>query len=649
MQAARIGGLGLLPRVKARLSAAERGAIRSGSVFVFDQEESNIKRWTDGMSWSPSRIHNGCFLIYRTTTLIPHIPHLRQIVKPEDNTDPIPEPEDAPRGPFIPGGLGSLETDLNEPGFNAQLRDGMVVKRDGMVKKTISLEYEGRHVHVVSYYHRGDVRAGRLPIPGRTDVLGTVAIPEELKETLMKSSLTRAGPNINGPSIKESTANLPQNLPHLIAPTRHQSDPAAHLSSGSSTLRVRSRSRGASPMRGTKSLSAQPSRSNSTGGSSSGMYLMPPSPVSLTPPTLDQLLTASNPVGPAATLPRARSRSPSAALFSVDDSVRVSPYRARRDSTSSSGSSAYGSLRRRASSSSRSAATSPMPPPVDPMGTLRLMSSTGSLHSLDGWDYPHPTPPVSSLPSPTGSGHDDSQVSALASAFRFEITAPDDEPHAQRASPQFAGYPYVTSPASIAGTFSPSFAPAMSAPAPPSPLLLGSPATAMLLHQQLLAHDTAPAAEPFRRQSSIASLTGGVAPSLLGADCLSPLSRPSSPADALAGLGRGMPQQQQPPAQSFLAPQQRADTIEDEFLQMLSQPVMDMQAFCPPQPQQQHPQQAFFQQAMGFAPPQQQQQQPYPQVKQEMPFFGMGESEAFGWAAAAAMEESGMMRRVAGM
>jgi hypothetical protein len=40
--------------------------IASGSVFVFDEEESGIKRWTDGLFWSASRIL-GNFLLYRET------------------------------------------------------------------------------------------------------------------------------------------------------------------------------------------------------------------------------------------------------------------------------------------------------------------------------------------------------------------------------------------------------------------------------------------------------------------------------------------------------------------------------------------------------------------------------------------------------
>ena len=57
---------GLIPRVTRRLVDAERKMITSGSVFVFDEDESGIKRWTDGLFWSPSRIL-GNFLLYRET------------------------------------------------------------------------------------------------------------------------------------------------------------------------------------------------------------------------------------------------------------------------------------------------------------------------------------------------------------------------------------------------------------------------------------------------------------------------------------------------------------------------------------------------------------------------------------------------------
>jgi Gti1/Pac2 family transcription factor len=54
---------GIIPRVQRRLTASERRRIRSGSIFVYWEDESSIRRWTDDMSWTPSRIQ-GVFLVY---------------------------------------------------------------------------------------------------------------------------------------------------------------------------------------------------------------------------------------------------------------------------------------------------------------------------------------------------------------------------------------------------------------------------------------------------------------------------------------------------------------------------------------------------------------------------------------------------------
>ena len=60
IQAARYG---IIPRMTRRLNESERRSmITSGAVFVFSEKESGIKRWTEGLSWSASRIV-GNFLV----------------------------------------------------------------------------------------------------------------------------------------------------------------------------------------------------------------------------------------------------------------------------------------------------------------------------------------------------------------------------------------------------------------------------------------------------------------------------------------------------------------------------------------------------------------------------------------------------------
>lgn len=61
VEEAREGGI---VRIRRRLSENERALIRLGSVFIYKEQESNIKRWTDKREWTPSRVH-GAFLVYK--------------------------------------------------------------------------------------------------------------------------------------------------------------------------------------------------------------------------------------------------------------------------------------------------------------------------------------------------------------------------------------------------------------------------------------------------------------------------------------------------------------------------------------------------------------------------------------------------------
>lgn len=57
--------LGLIPRVTRRLTGHERAMIRPGTVWVWEEEETNMRRWTDGRRWGASRVGGGGFLVYR--------------------------------------------------------------------------------------------------------------------------------------------------------------------------------------------------------------------------------------------------------------------------------------------------------------------------------------------------------------------------------------------------------------------------------------------------------------------------------------------------------------------------------------------------------------------------------------------------------
>ena len=116
------GGVPPPRRVTRRLLDAERhDLIRSGSIFVWDEKEAGMRRWTDGKCWSASRV-SGCFLTYR---------ELEARKKPSSS---------------VTGG----------PTFN-------LYKADGLIKQSFSMTTtSGRKLHAISYYTKRDVREGLL-------------------------------------------------------------------------------------------------------------------------------------------------------------------------------------------------------------------------------------------------------------------------------------------------------------------------------------------------------------------------------------------------------------------------------------------------------------------------------------------------------
>ncbi|KIO22283.1 hypothetical protein M407DRAFT_79382 [Tulasnella calospora MUT 4182] len=177
----------LVPRVTRRLADRERKLINSGSVFVFEEEESGIKRWADGLLWSPSRIL-GNFLLYRETNK--RNPYGTPATRPEDPT-PAPYPSGAlsrPRddltaatGGHSTAGSSRLDRARERP-FLGSLTNSQMFKEGGMMKKTFSLTLPNttQTHHVVSYYTEADVEAGRLRTPSSLPDFAALEISPEL-------------------------------------------------------------------------------------------------------------------------------------------------------------------------------------------------------------------------------------------------------------------------------------------------------------------------------------------------------------------------------------------------------------------------------------------------------------------------------------
>jgi Gti1/Pac2 family transcription factor len=134
--------LGVLPRVQRRLSEKERAMIRSGSVFVWDEREAGMRRWTDGKSWSASRV-SGSFLTYREME--------------GKRAGGGRRSEGSPS----PGEDGSADDrDFEDEG------DGYRYKPDGLMKHSFSITTSTHQkLHLISYYARSQHQAGGLVQP----------------------------------------------------------------------------------------------------------------------------------------------------------------------------------------------------------------------------------------------------------------------------------------------------------------------------------------------------------------------------------------------------------------------------------------------------------------------------------------------------
>lgn len=167
--------IGLLPRVQRRLSEKERQSIRSGSVFVWDEREAGMRRWTDGKSWSASRV-SGSFLTYRE-------------MEGKRGGGSVSQP--VQRVGKTPDSRGSDEErgDGTDEG-----PDGYRYKPDGLMKQSFSITTStGQHLHLISYYARAHSSALALQQPTTDPALRHVRPQKGL--------------------YPESTVNDQQNLP----------------------------------------------------------------------------------------------------------------------------------------------------------------------------------------------------------------------------------------------------------------------------------------------------------------------------------------------------------------------------------------------------------------------------------------------------
>lgn len=212
---------GRLNHVPRRPHDRERTSlIRSGNIFIYEEHASGIKRWTDGLNWSPSRIL-GNFLVYRELDgKLPPGEKKRALkskspVKHTTAGGAISKPGHKSSG----SGSGSLALATNthwgqpspeEPQDVSDQLDNAGDDRDpmrqlvgsltesygfkedgGLVKKTISVKINGVSHHLVNYYSLEDAMAGNLQEPWFDPLFKDMHIrPELLQQTCFRTPIS---------------------------------------------------------------------------------------------------------------------------------------------------------------------------------------------------------------------------------------------------------------------------------------------------------------------------------------------------------------------------------------------------------------------------------------------------------------------------
>ena len=182
--------LGILPRVQRRLSEKERQLIKSGSVFVWDEREAGMRRWTDGKSWSASRV-NGSFLTYR-------------------------EMEGKRTGASSNGSGHSPGKDGTDDGSNGgDGLDGYRYKPDGLTKQSFSITTsQGQHLHLISYFSRSHAASGQLMQPSSDPQLRHVRPERGMYPESTLQDQTNTPAMTRSPMINMNTRYGPDGSPH---------------------------------------------------------------------------------------------------------------------------------------------------------------------------------------------------------------------------------------------------------------------------------------------------------------------------------------------------------------------------------------------------------------------------------------------------
>ncbi|KAK3692773.1 Gti1/Pac2 family-domain-containing protein [Podospora appendiculata] len=198
---------GVLTHVPRRPHDREREyLIRSGNIFLYEENSSGIKRWTDGLNWSPSRIM-GNFLIYRELqNAFPPGEKKKAMKKKPNGGGPSghrngvvkSEPHQHPRHSGLAGSvylMGAAQAVIQGPApeepdqgnggadlrcYVGSLTESYPFKKGGLMKKTLSVNHKEITHHLVCYYSIEDAIHHKLGTPSADPTLRGIYPRREL-------------------------------------------------------------------------------------------------------------------------------------------------------------------------------------------------------------------------------------------------------------------------------------------------------------------------------------------------------------------------------------------------------------------------------------------------------------------------------------
>lgn len=184
---------GALQRVTSRLSENERMEIRPGSIYVYEEEESGISRWTDGKMWSSSKVYGRCLIYYEVAP----VEHEKTQKALYSSADSIPS--------LLRLGKEVIkrESNLCQQPQRAPL---------GLIKMSTSACYQGNTFHLVSYTTTAYMKSGT-----QSPIWKMIAAWEVPRNFHLRMSYRRKRASLQGINRPRKETRRTRSWPHISA------------------------------------------------------------------------------------------------------------------------------------------------------------------------------------------------------------------------------------------------------------------------------------------------------------------------------------------------------------------------------------------------------------------------------------------------